>query len=73
MLESVTRAPPVGAGPLSATVPVAELPPVTLAGLTESEDKEMDAGAGAGADSKSKTAGLGSLIETATNLVGEII
>ena len=71
MLESVTSAPPVGAGPLSATVPVAELPPVTLAGLTESEDIEMDAGAGA--DSKSKTAGLGSFIETATNLVGEII
>ena len=32
----VTATPPLGAGPLSVTVPCAEAPPTTLAGLTDS-------------------------------------
>ena len=38
LLERVTDAPPVGAGPLRVTVPVEELPPVTLAGLRLNEE-----------------------------------
>jgi len=71
LLESVTCAPPVGAGPLSVTVPVEEFPPVTVVGFSESEERERDAGAED--NSKSKTAGLGSFCETATNFAGEII
>jgi len=71
LLESVTCAPPVGAGPLSVTVPLEEFPPVTLVGFSESEERERDAGAED--NSKSKTAGLGSFSETATNFAGEII
>src|SRR3989442_6128792 len=37
LLESETSAPLLGAGALSVTVPVEELPPVTLVGLTLSE------------------------------------
>ncbi len=58
LLESVTCAPPVGAGPLSVTVPVEEFPPVTLVGFSESEERERDGGVED--PSKSKTAGLGS-------------
>lgn len=71
LLESVTCAPPVGAGPLNVTVPVEEFPPVTLVGFSESEERETDAGAED--SSNSKTAGLGSFCETATNFEGEII
>ena len=71
LLESATCAPPMGAGPLSVTVPVEEFPPVTLVGFSESEERERDAGAED--NSKSKTAGLGSFSETATNFAGEII
>jgi len=37
LLESATVAPPAGAAPLSVTVPVEELPPVTLEGFSPSE------------------------------------
>src|SRR3989442_15046462 len=37
LLDSVTCAPPAGAGPPSVTVPVELLPPVTLGGLSASE------------------------------------
>src|SRR5437899_11692828 len=38
LLERATTAPPLGAGPLSMTVPVEELPPVTLVGLRLSDE-----------------------------------
>ena len=40
LLESVTRAPPAGAGPFSVTVPVEDPsgPPITLLGLRASEE-----------------------------------
>jgi hypothetical protein len=38
LLESITCAPPVGAGPLSVTVPVDCTPPVTPVGLSVSEE-----------------------------------
>src|SRR2546430_9630783 len=38
LLESVTCAPPAGAGPFSVTVPAEGLPPVTLVGLTVSDE-----------------------------------
>jgi|SRR6266699_1921987 len=71
LLESATCAPPVGAGPLNVAVPVEEFPPVTLVGLSESEEREREAGTEDA--SKSKTAGFGSFSETATNFVAEII
>src|SRR6516162_7993475 len=41
LLESITCAPAVGAGPLSVTVPVVDcVPPVTLLGFNVSEDAD---------------------------------
>src|SRR5437667_173306 len=71
LLESATCAPPVGAGPLSVTVPVEDFPPVTLVGFSESEERVRDAETED--SSKSQTAGLGSFSGTATNFEGEII
>src|SRR2546422_11475374 len=45
LLESVTTAPPVGAAPLSVTVPVEEFPPATLVGFRVSKERAGDAGA----------------------------
>jgi hypothetical protein len=39
LLESITCAPPVGAGPLSVTVPVDCAPPVTLVGFSVTEER----------------------------------
>jgi hypothetical protein len=38
LLPSVTTAPPAGAALLNVTVPVEDAPPVTAAGLTDTED-----------------------------------
>ena len=49
LLESRTCAPPAGAGPLSVAVPVEDCkPPITLVGLSESEER-VGGGGGAGA------------------------
>src|SRR3989441_3471565 len=43
-LDSVTCAPPAGAGPSSVAVPVELLPPVTVVGLTASEERRTGCG-----------------------------
>jgi len=73
LLESITGAPPDGAGPLNVTVPVEEFPPVTLAGFSETDASEVGAGAEAEDSSKSQIAGLGSFIGSTTSLEAEII
>jgi hypothetical protein len=40
LLERETDTPPEGAPPLKVTVPVADAPPFTLAGLTETDESE---------------------------------
>jgi hypothetical protein len=42
LLESVTCAPPLGAGPFRVTVPVEEVPPVTFVRLRLSEERIGD-------------------------------
>ena len=44
LLERVTCAPPVGAAPLSVTVPVEGDPPVTLVGLSATEERVAELG-----------------------------
>ena len=44
LLDSVTCAPPVGAGPSSVAVPVELLPPVTVVGFTPSEERRTGFG-----------------------------
>ena len=46
LLDRVTCVPPVGAGALRVTVPVEDcVPPTTLVGLSETEERDTDAGA----------------------------
>src|SRR5262249_59909886 len=72
LLDSKTCAPPAGAGPLSVTVPADDCaPPVTLAGFRPSEERATVL-VEPGPCSKIHTVGFGSLIETATNFVGDI-
>ena len=46
LLDSITLAPPAGATLLSVTVPVDEVPPITLVGLSVSEDSDAAGGGG---------------------------
>ena len=39
LVHSETAMSPAGAGPLSVTVPVAEAPPVTVVGFTETDER----------------------------------
>ena len=44
LLERITIAPPAGAAPLRVTVPIEELPPITLDGLSVTDDAVTGAG-----------------------------
>ncbi len=44
LLERLTAAPPLGAAPLSVTVPCEELPPVTLVGFKVTDDNATAGG-----------------------------
>ena len=48
LLERETRAPPLGAGPLSVTEPEEDIPPTTGLGLKESEVRVGPPGGGCG-------------------------
>jgi hypothetical protein len=75
LLDSMTTAPPAGAGALSVTVPVEFcVPPTTLVGFNAREES-VGAGGGAGVPedcSKIQIDGFGSFIGTITNFDGEI-
>ena len=59
LLESMTCAPPPGAGPPNVTMPLDESPPVTLVGFNANEERETVGGGGEGEDSsKIKTEGF---------------
>src|SRR5437016_12300586 len=68
LLESATCAPPAGAGAVSVTVPVEDCePPITEAGLTESEERVAVGGGGVPEEddcSKTQIEGFGSCRET---------
>ena len=44
LLDNATTTPPVGAVPVKVTVPVEEVPPVTLAGLSDTPESATAAG-----------------------------
>lgn len=68
LLDSVTCAPPAGAGPLNITIPVEDCaPPTTLVGFNVNPLR-MASGNGC---SKTQTVGFGSLRETTMNFDGE--
>src|SRR2546421_659506 len=68
LLESVTWAPPAGAGPLRVTVPVEDCtPPTTLVGSSASDESVE----GSEDPSKIQTAGFGSFNGTTTNFDGD--
>src|SRR5712671_5812813 len=75
LLESVTCAPPVGAGPLNVTVPVEEFPPATLVGFSESEERVGGGGGAAVTVSEAdllaplNVAEIETVVDTATALV----
>src|SRR2546422_7657478 len=71
-LDSVTCAPPAGAGPSSVAVPVELLPPVTVVGLSASEGRRTGCGFTvrvAGRVTPLYTAEMGTGVDAATVLV----
>src|SRR5258706_13769091 len=72
LLESVTCAPPAGAGPLNVTVPVDEFPPATLVGFNASEASVAAAGV-AGVTVNKANGGFPPLSQKTTTFDGEKI
>src|SRR5437016_12276724 len=68
LLDRLTTAPPLGAGALSVTVPVEELPPVTLDGLRLSAESVGGAGVTEGV---AVTADAPEELKTVTERVGD--